>query len=67
MLDACIATLGERSITYRVLGLPGEAVERAAALRDAANRHELFTDVLLDVMNGDVFVARQRARQPSFC
>lgn len=56
VLDACIDTLGERSITYRSLGLPGDAVERATALRDAANRHELFTDVLVDVMNGDIFL-----------
>jgi len=56
VLDACIATLGERSITYRDLGLPGDAIDRAAALRDAANRRELFTDVLADVMNGDVFL-----------
>jgi glycolate oxidase FAD binding subunit len=56
ILDASIACLGERSITYRALGLPGDAVERATELRDAANRHELFTDVLVDVMNGDVFL-----------
>lgn len=56
VLDASIACVGERSITYRALGLPGEAVERATALRDAANRCELFTDVLADIMNGDVFL-----------
>ena len=56
LLDACIANVGERSITYRALGTPADAVERGTALRDAANRHELFTDILIDVMNGDVFV-----------
>lgn len=56
VLDASIANVGERSITYRALGLPGDAIERATALRDAANRRELFTDVLVDVMNGDVFL-----------
>lgn len=56
VLDASIANVGERSVTYRALGMPGDAVERATALRDAANRHELFTDVLVDVMNGDVFL-----------
>ncbi len=55
-LDACIANKRGRSITYRLLGTPGTAEERAVRLRDACNRHELFTDVLLDVMNGDVFV-----------
>lgn len=56
ILDASILNAGERSITYRALGLPGDAVERATALRDAANARELFTDVLVDLMNGDVFV-----------
>jgi glycolate oxidase FAD binding subunit len=56
ILDATIESLGERSLTYRALGMPGDAVERAAALRDASNRHELFTDVLVDLMNGDVFL-----------
>jgi len=56
ILDAAIASVGERSLTYRALGMPADAVERATALRDAANRHELFTDVLADIMNGDVFL-----------
>jgi len=56
VLDATIASLGERSITYRALGLPGNALDTGTALRDAANEHELFTDVLIDIMNGDVFV-----------
>ncbi|HEV2262681.1 MAG TPA: FAD-binding oxidoreductase [Candidatus Rubrimentiphilum sp.] len=55
-LNACIANKRGRSITYRSLGLPGTAQERAVLLRDVCNRHELFTDVLFDVMNGDVFV-----------
>lgn len=56
LLDAEIAAVGERSIIYRSLGAPGDAERRALALRDAANRCELFTDVLLDVLNGDVFL-----------
>lgn len=56
LVDAQIATLGERSITYRSLGMPETVEQRATVLRDAANRHELFTDVLFDIMNGDVFV-----------
>jgi glycolate oxidase FAD binding subunit len=55
-LDACVANKRGRSITYRVLGPPGEVETRAVRLRDGCNRHELFTDVLFDVMNGDVFV-----------
>lgn len=56
VLDATAAALGERSVTYRSLGMPESVQERALAVRDAANANELFTDVLLDVMNGDVFV-----------
>ena len=56
VLDAQIASLGERSVTYRSLGTPESVEQRAAALRDAANRHEIFTDLLFDVMNGDVFL-----------
>lgn len=56
MLDACVATIGERSITYRALGMPDSVERRAVSLRDAANNRELFTDVLFDIMNGDVFV-----------
>ncbi|HET9096252.1 MAG TPA: FAD-binding oxidoreductase [Candidatus Baltobacteraceae bacterium] len=56
VLDASISNVGERSITYRALGLPGDAVQTATALRDTVNRRELFTDVLVDIMNGDVFV-----------
>jgi glycolate oxidase FAD binding subunit len=56
IVDASIESVGERSLTYRELGMPGDVVERATALRDAANRHHLFTDVLLDLMNGDAFV-----------
>ncbi len=56
VLDASITSLGERSITYRALGLAGDALDTGTQLRDAANEHELFTDVLIDIMNGDVFV-----------
>ncbi len=56
VLDAQIASVGERSITYRSLGTPETVEQRATAMRDAANRSELFTDVLFDVMNGDVFL-----------
>lgn len=56
VLDAEIASLGERSVTYRSLGTPETVEQRATAMRDAAHAHELFTDVLFDVMNGDAFV-----------
>lgn len=56
VLDACITSLGERSVTFRVLGDPSSAQDRAVEFRDATHRHELFTDVLFDVMNGDLFL-----------
>jgi glycolate oxidase FAD binding subunit len=56
ILDACIESIGERSVTYRSLGTADSVERRATALRDTANRHELFTDVLFDIMNGDVFL-----------
>jgi glycolate oxidase FAD binding subunit len=56
VLDACIESIGERSITYRVLGMPDTVEKRAVELRDTANRLQLFTDVLFDIMNGDVFI-----------
>ncbi len=56
VLDACIESIGERSVTYRSLGMPATAETRAVELRDTANRFQLFTDVLLDIMNGDVFI-----------
>lgn len=56
VMDAQIANLGERSLTLRSLGLASTAFERAIALRDAAHRHQLYTDILTDAMNGDVFV-----------
>ena len=56
VLDACVENLGERSLTYRALGSTDTAEQRATAMRDAANARQLFTDVLLDVMNGDVYL-----------
>lgn len=61
VLDSYVANIGERSITYRELGLPQTVQIRALGLRDLAHRHELFTDLLIDVMNGDV-VLRVSAR-----
>ncbi|MDQ2679405.1 MAG: FAD-binding oxidoreductase [Candidatus Eremiobacteraeota bacterium] len=56
VVDSYIAGIGERSITYRALGLPESARTRALALRDLAHRQQLFTDLLIDLMNGDVIL-----------
>ncbi|HEV3152274.1 MAG TPA: FAD-binding oxidoreductase [Candidatus Baltobacteraceae bacterium] len=55
-IDAATAELGERSITFRVLADAVDVEERARNARDLAHRYELFTDVLFDVMNGDLFL-----------
>lgn len=56
ILDAQVAVVGERSVTYRSSGWPEDVETRATSLRDAANRRSLFTDVLFDVLNGDVYL-----------
>lgn len=56
IVDATIASIGERSITYRSLGMPESALARGVALRDCAQGQRLFTDTAIDIMNGDVFV-----------
>ncbi|MDQ6823404.1 MAG: FAD-binding oxidoreductase [Candidatus Eremiobacteraeota bacterium] len=56
VLDSTIASVAERSITYRSGGLPETVEHRSLSMRDAAHRLELFTDVLVDIMNGDVFL-----------
>jgi glycolate oxidase FAD binding subunit len=54
VVDAYIASAGERSITYRVNAFADDALERFTALRAIAERFELRTDTIVDVMNGDV-------------
>lgn len=56
VLDSTIASVAERSATYRSNGLPETVESRSLAMRDTAHRLELFTDVLIDVMNGDAFL-----------
>ncbi len=56
VVDAYVATIGERSVTYRAGGFPGDAENRALALRDLTRRFEYSVDTIVDVMNGDVVV-----------
>ena len=53
-IDAYVATIGERSVTYRTYPFPDQAEARALALRDLAARFELRCDLIVDAMNGDV-------------
>jgi glycolate oxidase FAD binding subunit len=61
VVDAYVACLGERSVTYRLYGSPQDAQERVSSLREIARRFKLRYETIVDVMNGDV-VLRVRAR-----
>jgi glycolate oxidase FAD binding subunit len=54
VLDAYVACVGERSITYRIPAFPDEALACARDLTALATRFELRHDALVDAMNGDV-------------
>jgi glycolate oxidase FAD binding subunit len=57
IVDAYVATLGERSISYRIFSSPDRSQEHSQALHDLAARFGLRCETLVDVNNGDV-VAR---------
>ncbi|MBV8638850.1 MAG: FAD-binding oxidoreductase [Candidatus Eremiobacteraeota bacterium] len=54
IVDAYIACVGERSITYRIPAFTDDAISRVHGMRAIAARFELRTDALIDVMNGDI-------------
>jgi len=56
VVDAYIACLGERSVTYRILRFPQESGSCAQAVRDLARHFELRSETIVDVMNGDVLL-----------
>lgn len=56
ILDAYTATIGERSITYRIAGDVEQADARRAQLTQLTAQFELRTDLLIDVMNGDIIL-----------
>jgi glycolate oxidase FAD binding subunit len=56
VVDAYVANLGERSVTYRFHPLPGDSIARANAAFELAHRCELRAETILDVMNGDVIL-----------
>jgi glycolate oxidase FAD binding subunit len=55
-IDAYVACLGERSITYRLYGMPSAALQRTLGLHELAERFDLRFDSLADLMNGDVIL-----------
>ncbi len=55
-IDSYIATIGERSITYRIATAIDEAETAVTELKRLAERFELRTDALIDCMNGDAIL-----------
>lgn len=55
-VDAYVACLGERSVTYRVASSPHEAEQRVWRLHDLTRRFELRSETLVDIMNGDIIL-----------
>ena len=56
VIDAYIANLGERWVTYRFDRLVDQSNERATAAYNLAHRYELRSETILDIMNGDVIL-----------
>ena len=54
IVDAYIACLGERSVTYRLYPRPDVATAVALRLHELTPRHGLRSETIVDVMNGDV-------------
>jgi glycolate oxidase FAD binding subunit len=54
VIDAYIACLGERSITYRLYPPTQDSERCALRVAELASRFGLRTETILDVMNGDV-------------
>jgi len=57
IVDAYVAVLGERSISYRILCTPDASTQCALAIHELAARFELRCETIVDALNGDV-VAR---------
>jgi glycolate oxidase FAD binding subunit len=54
VVDAYVASLGERSVTYRLYPSPDEAPACAQRLHELTQRSRLRSETIIDVMNGDV-------------
>ena len=54
VLDAYVANVGDRSVTYRVSSLSAAAPARASAMRALAQGFRLHVDSIVDAMNGDI-------------
>ncbi|GAC1503624.1 MAG: FAD-binding oxidoreductase [Vulcanimicrobiaceae bacterium] len=54
-LDGLVTNVSDRSITYRILGLAEEIDPTLRGAYRAARKHDLKTESVVDVINGDVF------------
>jgi glycolate oxidase FAD binding subunit len=65
-LNAYVATIADRSITYRILGTHDGIAERIAAMQALTAKCELTAEVIADVMNGDVILRVSDREERSF-
>lgn len=56
VVDAYVACVGERSVTYRIASAPDDAERIAFDVKALAERFQLRFDAIVDVMNGDVII-----------
>ena len=56
VVDAYVATLGDRSVTYALFALPAEPERIALDVAELAAHHGLRAESIADVMNGDLIV-----------
>ena len=54
VIDAYVASLGQRSVTYRLYPFPSESVLCATKLHALSRSFELRSETIVDLMNGDV-------------
>ena len=66
VVDAYVACLGERSVTYRLYPHAPEALKCALRLRELGQRFDLRGETILDVMNGDVVLRVSDLDAPAF-
>ena len=48
--------MGERSLTYRTSGLPGDVLPRCNEIARVAHARELHVETLVDALGGDAYV-----------
>lgn len=54
VIDSYVASLGERSVNYRLYGTPDQSERRVLALHELAQRFSLRAESIVDIMNGDI-------------